>query len=261
MAKRHEPEEIITKLRQVDVLVSQGSSVAEAIRSIGVTEVTYYRWRQEYGGLKSDQVKRMKVLARLIRWDEAKMVASVANALMWHRILVLTQSPIHLTRCHARHGRRYGPVLRLSSRRTEENHSRLRRRSPHFGRRRHAAVAGGAAPRDRQAAGLPDPGPARSDPRHPQLPRHDPGPHLRHLLRLRGRRGSRHPAHRPRLQARLRTPARHRGRSVLAADPVAAGECASLARRDPADLRPGGRLDGLLPAGARGGDARHRSLS
>ena len=62
MAKRHKPEEIITKLRQVDVLVSQGSSVADAVRSIAVTEVTYYRWRQEYGGLKSDQVKRMKEL-------------------------------------------------------------------------------------------------------------------------------------------------------------------------------------------------------
>ena len=62
MAKRHKPEEIITKLRQVDVLVSQGSSVADAIRSIGATEVTYYRWRQEYGGMKSDQVKRMKDL-------------------------------------------------------------------------------------------------------------------------------------------------------------------------------------------------------
>jgi putative transposase len=46
----------------VDVLVSQGRSVADAIRSIGVTEVTYYRWRQEYGGLKSDQVRRMKDL-------------------------------------------------------------------------------------------------------------------------------------------------------------------------------------------------------
>ena len=58
--KRHKPEEIVAKLRQVDVLVSQGQSVAEAIRGIGVTEVTYYRWRQEYGGLKSDQVRRMK---------------------------------------------------------------------------------------------------------------------------------------------------------------------------------------------------------
>ena len=60
--KRHKPEEIVSKLRQVDVLVSQGQMVADAIRAIGVTEVTYYRWRQEYGGLKSDQVRRMKEL-------------------------------------------------------------------------------------------------------------------------------------------------------------------------------------------------------
>jgi putative transposase len=60
--KRHSAEEIVTKLRQVDVLTSQGRSVAEAIRSIGVTEVTYYRWRSEYGGLKGDQVKRLKEL-------------------------------------------------------------------------------------------------------------------------------------------------------------------------------------------------------
>src|SRR5215208_7578674 len=60
--KRHTPEEIVAKLRQVDVLISQGQTVAEAIRAIGVTEVTYDRWRREYGGLKSDQVKRMKEL-------------------------------------------------------------------------------------------------------------------------------------------------------------------------------------------------------
>ena len=60
--KRHKPEEIVAKLRQVEVLSSQGQSMAEAIRSIGVTEVTYYRWRQEFGGLKSDQVKRLKAL-------------------------------------------------------------------------------------------------------------------------------------------------------------------------------------------------------
>jgi putative transposase len=59
--KHHKPEEIVAKLRQVDVLTSQGKSVADAIRAIGVTEVTYYRWRQEYG-LRSDQVKRMKDL-------------------------------------------------------------------------------------------------------------------------------------------------------------------------------------------------------
>mgnify|MGYP000741688890 FL=1 len=60
--KRHKPEEIVAKLRQVDVLISQGQAVADAVRSIGVTEVTYYRWRQEFGGLKSDQVRRLKDL-------------------------------------------------------------------------------------------------------------------------------------------------------------------------------------------------------
>ncbi|MEJ0095011.1 MAG: IS3 family transposase [Methylocella sp.] len=60
--KRHKAEEIVAKLRQVEVLSAQGRPVAEAIRSIGVTEVTYYRWRSEYGGLKGDQVKRLKEL-------------------------------------------------------------------------------------------------------------------------------------------------------------------------------------------------------
>ena len=60
--KRHTAEEIVTRLRQVDVLTAQGRPVADAIRSIGVTEVTYYRWRKEYGGLKGDQVKRLKQL-------------------------------------------------------------------------------------------------------------------------------------------------------------------------------------------------------
>ena len=60
--KHHKPEEIVAKLRQVDVLVSQGQNIADAIGQIGVSEVTYYRWRQEYGGLKADQVKRLKEL-------------------------------------------------------------------------------------------------------------------------------------------------------------------------------------------------------
>ena len=60
--KRHTAEEIVAKLRQVDVLMAQGRPVADAVRSIGVTEVTYYRWRSEYGGLKGDQVKRLKEL-------------------------------------------------------------------------------------------------------------------------------------------------------------------------------------------------------
>ena len=62
MGKRHKPEEIIAKLRQVEVMTGQGTLMADAIRSIGVTEVTYYRWRNEYGGMKLDQVKRLKEL-------------------------------------------------------------------------------------------------------------------------------------------------------------------------------------------------------
>ena len=60
--KRHTPEEIVAKLRQVEVLTGQGKSASDAVRAIGVTEPTYYRWRAEYGGLKLDQVKRLKVL-------------------------------------------------------------------------------------------------------------------------------------------------------------------------------------------------------
>jgi putative transposase len=60
--KRSTPEQIIAKLRQVEVLVAQGKPVADAVRTIGVSEPTYYRWRTEYGGLKLDQVKRLKQL-------------------------------------------------------------------------------------------------------------------------------------------------------------------------------------------------------
>ncbi len=65
MAKRsYKPEEIVSKLRQVDVLHSQGATMADAIRQIGVSEVTFYRWRKEYGGMKTDQLKRLKVLEK-----------------------------------------------------------------------------------------------------------------------------------------------------------------------------------------------------
>lgn len=58
--KRSTPEPIVAKLRQVEVLTGQGKPVAEAVRAIGVSEPTYYRWRAEYGGLKLDQVKRLE---------------------------------------------------------------------------------------------------------------------------------------------------------------------------------------------------------
>lgn len=62
--KKRNPEEIVAKLRQVDVLVSQGRTVADAVRMIGVTQFTYYRWRKEFGGLKVDQVRRLKDLEK-----------------------------------------------------------------------------------------------------------------------------------------------------------------------------------------------------
>jgi putative transposase len=60
--KRDKPEEIVLKLRQVEVLQGQGRSVADAVRQIGVTQNTYYRWRKEYGGMNRDQLKRLKAL-------------------------------------------------------------------------------------------------------------------------------------------------------------------------------------------------------
>jgi putative transposase len=62
--KRHTPEEIIGKLREAEVLIAQGRSVADAAKALGVTEQNYYRWRKEYGGLKMDQARRLKELER-----------------------------------------------------------------------------------------------------------------------------------------------------------------------------------------------------
>ena len=60
--KREKPEDIVLKLRQVEVLQGQGKSVPDAVRQIGVTVQTYYRWRKEYGGMNRDQLKRLKEL-------------------------------------------------------------------------------------------------------------------------------------------------------------------------------------------------------
>ena len=58
--KHHRPEEIVTKLRQVDVLVGQGNPRVDAIRQVSITEQTYYRWRKQYGGMGTDQLKELK---------------------------------------------------------------------------------------------------------------------------------------------------------------------------------------------------------
>jgi len=62
--KRHKPEEIVTKLRQVEVLRGQGMAMADAIRQIGVSELTYYRWRKQYGGMSRDQLRQLKELQK-----------------------------------------------------------------------------------------------------------------------------------------------------------------------------------------------------
>lgn len=60
--KRDKPAEIVLKLRQVEVLQVQGISIADAVRQIGVTQQTYFRWRKDYGGMSRDQLKRLKEL-------------------------------------------------------------------------------------------------------------------------------------------------------------------------------------------------------
>jgi transposase-like protein len=81
--KAHTPEESAGKLRQVEVLTGQGKAVVEAVRAIGVTEATYYRWRAEYGGLKLDQVKRLKPLET----ENARLRKAVADLTLEKQVL------------------------------------------------------------------------------------------------------------------------------------------------------------------------------
>jgi transposase-like protein len=73
--KRYSPEEIIHKLRQVDVLLGQGKSIGQACKQIGVSGQTYYRWRKSYGGMKVDQAKRLKELEA----ENARLKRAVAD--------------------------------------------------------------------------------------------------------------------------------------------------------------------------------------
>ena len=81
--KIYKAEEIIAKLRQVEVLTSQGKTAIDAIRTIGVTDATYYRWRQEYGGLKVDQVRRLKELEA----ENARLRRAVSDLMVEKLIL------------------------------------------------------------------------------------------------------------------------------------------------------------------------------
>ena len=81
--KRHTPEEIITKLREVDVLQGKGQRLGEACRQIGVSEQTYYTWRKQYGGLRVDQAKRYKQLEQ----ENSRLKKLVADLSMDNAIL------------------------------------------------------------------------------------------------------------------------------------------------------------------------------
>jgi transposase-like protein len=80
---KYKPEEIIGKLREAELLINQGSSVEEASRKIGVSKLTYYRWRKEYGGLRVDQARRMKEMEQ----ENARLKKLVANLSLDNQIL------------------------------------------------------------------------------------------------------------------------------------------------------------------------------
>lgn len=74
--KMHTAEEIVNKLRQAEVLLSQGQTIAQVSKSLGIIEQTYYRWRKEYGGVKTEQAKRMKDLEK----ENARLKRLLAEA-------------------------------------------------------------------------------------------------------------------------------------------------------------------------------------
>ena len=83
MAKRAKPEEIIAKLREVEVRLSQGESVGMAAKSIGVTAQTYYRWRKEYGGLQVNQAKLLKDMEK----ENARLRKAISDLMLDKQIL------------------------------------------------------------------------------------------------------------------------------------------------------------------------------
>jgi putative transposase len=81
--KGHSPEQVLNKLRQVEVAVAGGKSVGTAVREIGVTDHTYYRWRREYGGLNLDQARRLKKLEQ----ENARLKRTIADLALDKQIL------------------------------------------------------------------------------------------------------------------------------------------------------------------------------
>ena len=89
-SRRRTPEQIIAKLREAEVGLAQGQTVAQVCKAIGVTEQTFYRWRNEYGGLKLDQVKRLKQLEK----ENTRLRRAVADPTVDNQILKEAQALI-----------------------------------------------------------------------------------------------------------------------------------------------------------------------
>ena len=87
--KRFTTEQIIWKLREAEVLLSKGQSIAQVSKRLGVTDQTYYRWRREHGGLKTDQAKRLKELER----ENARLKRVVADLTLDKAILKEAANP------------------------------------------------------------------------------------------------------------------------------------------------------------------------
>ena len=89
MKTRHTAEQIVAKLREAEVQLAKGQKVPEVVRKLGIAEQTYYRWRKEYGGLRSDQARRFKQLER----ENARLKKLVADLSLDNAILKEAASP------------------------------------------------------------------------------------------------------------------------------------------------------------------------
>ena len=89
LKKRHAPDQIIVKLREAEMALSKGRSIAQVVRTLGSAEQTYYRWRKEYGGLRTDQAERLRALEQ----ENARLKKVVADLTLDNAILKKVANP------------------------------------------------------------------------------------------------------------------------------------------------------------------------
>jgi putative transposase len=90
---QYKPEEIVTNLRQVDLLISQGKNMVDAIRQIGISEMTYHRWRRDFGGLNAKQIKHLREL----ELENARLRKAVSELTLDKLILQKVRAELHLS--------------------------------------------------------------------------------------------------------------------------------------------------------------------